>query len=387
MAVLDFTTLTEVDINSNLSVAQTVVSWTDMDNADTAYTYYDFGAGHITGEWTVTWDFEISGLDNSGEWVLWMAIGNMPGLPGSAEIDQGFNLYAYKYFNNLWVRCDKVGTHATGNTYELISTPASGHLWGTLTHNADNSYNLYYHDDAERTSQVHTANFTIDSQAFQHMGFGRSMDTGTDLTTGYIQNVDVVGFSVTSPTYYQDHFAFHHPVPVQTGDRFGNVRYTNGGNLWYNVIDDFTGSSSWDSIEHQLDVDMSWDIINDKAQSISWDILNDKTQNFSWDILNGLLQQTSWHIHPAIIEYIQQAKSKSLQFHFLVRRIQTGFEVTPIIKNFNVTGEITTSHKVRPIVLDTFEINQIQTSFELREAIQTNFTVIATNNNTRRVYP
>jgi hypothetical protein len=184
----------------------------------------------------------------------------------------------------------------------------------------------------------------------------------------------------------QDQFFAHEPYPVGTQDRFGNVRYTTGGNVWYNVLDCSDASISWD-ILNDTDVSTSWDILNDLTEDTSWDIINDETQDFSWDILNDLLQSTSWHIHPAIIEFIQQYLIGYVKTNFEINKLTTGYAVKPLTTNFNVTGEIVLDHRVQPIVLDTFEINQIQTSFKLREAIQTNFKACPVNDNTRREFP
>jgi hypothetical protein len=184
----------------------------------------------------------------------------------------------------------------------------------------------------------------------------------------------------------QDHFAFHHPVPVQTGDKFGNVRKPVGGNVWYNVVDDARADASWDILNDETQ-DISWDILNDETQNFSWDILNDVTQDFSWDILNDLLQGTSWHIHPAIIEYIQQYLIGYLKTNFEIKKLTTGYAVKPITTNFNVTGEIDTSHKVKPLILGSFKIKYIQTSFAIREPLIYNYKAVPVNDNTRREFP
>ena len=69
MAIQDFTTWTEVDVESAITVTSSSVSWVNLDRDDDSYVYRDFGAGAFRSNWTHYFDFVFSSADNLGATV------------------------------------------------------------------------------------------------------------------------------------------------------------------------------------------------------------------------------------------------------------------------------------------------------------------------------
>ena len=211
----------------------------------------------------------------------------------------------------------------------------------------------------------------------------------------------------------------HHPDFTPLGDKCKNTRYTTGGDVWYQVVDDFDQDTSWDilnewvqttawDILNSFDSNTAWDILNDFLQAVSWDVLNDFDQSTSWDILNifdqdtswdiinetiiqtawdllnDFIQDTSWHIHPAAIPYIAQFLINKIRSEFGMERLISNFETSPVGTNFTISSVIEDNVSLKPIDIDTcFIIVPVGYSFTLTNDIVSNFKITRVLNNTR----
>ena len=214
----------------------------------------------------------------------------------------------------------------------------------------------------------------------------------------------------------------HHPDYGPLGDICKNTRYTTGGNIWYQVVDDFDKDTSWDilnewvqttawDILNDFDNNTAWDIINDFLQAVSWDVLNTFVQSTSfdiintfdrdtswdvinewieqtaWDILNDFIQNTSWHIFPASIPYIAQFLINRIRSNFGMELLTSTFEVSPVGTNFTISRVIEDNVSLKPIDIDTsFIIVPVVYTFTLTDSITSNFKITRVLNNTRTPY-
>jgi hypothetical protein len=74
-----------------------------------------------------------------------------------------------------------------------------------------------------------------------------------------------------------------------------NTRYSVGGNVWFDVIDDPYQATAWDILNDNPQ-DTAWDILNHNIQPIAWDVLNQINRDIAWDMLNANFQDTAWDI-------------------------------------------------------------------------------------------
>jgi hypothetical protein len=177
----------------------------------------------------------------------------------------------------------------------------------------------------------------------------------------------------------------HEPYPVPVGDRCKNTRFTTGGDIWFDVIDDFTQDTSWD-ILNEWAQSISWDILNSFDQDTSWDIMNEWVQDTSWDVLNDFAQGTSWHIHPAVIEYITQFVLKYVETNFSISNPDVmSFVIKPTVSNFVISNVMDDNvNLLETNSLMTFEIRPVTTTFSLRHPLVSNFRITRVLDHTRR---
>lgn len=98
MATEDFTTYTEVDPDTVITVIAAKVSWDDLDPRDVeSLVYDDKGAGHFSGDFTHLFEIDLSGFssDNQlvGYWVLANMVGDLFDMAGASADGHCFYLY------------------------------------------------------------------------------------------------------------------------------------------------------------------------------------------------------------------------------------------------------------------------------------------------------
>jgi len=88
MAYENFSSYTEVDEGTNVTVATNKVSWVDLDRDETSYLYKDKGANYFDGDFTHQFECQCSGRDAGNPlfayWVLANDIGNLKTLVDAA---------------------------------------------------------------------------------------------------------------------------------------------------------------------------------------------------------------------------------------------------------------------------------------------------------------
>jgi len=213
----------------------------------------------------------------------------------------------------------------------------------------------------------------------------------------------------------------HHPFPVPIGDRCKNTRYTTGGDIWFNVVDDFDQDTSWDIINcteqdtswdiiNCTEKDTSWDIINDHNQDTSWDIINctdqdtswdivgstdqdtswdiqnEWTQNTSWDIIKDFAQDISWQIWRTIYPYIQEFVIKFAKTNFDLPVLNRNISVKPIIHNYGVSNVIEDDFSVigNPEG-QSFKLKTTVFNFSIKNPLISNITIFRVSNYTGEV--
>ena len=204
----DFSTYTESDEGSDLTVTSTKVDAVDSSNRDTNIVYKDFTAGYFSGDFTVRFEVYVSAIANFGILVCWgmsQAAESVKTTEASGDNSEDEDAIIFRSYHN-------------GTTKEFNFNILTDGAFGTKTVILNNySYDTLYFVTIARDNSAganSTGQYTITIRTTSHTGsvvgtdtfdapaseqndfrynFGiDSYDTGSDLyTTGYVQNMEI----------------------------------------------------------------------------------------------------------------------------------------------------------------------------------------------------
>lgn len=188
----DFTTYTEIDPNSHITVTTTKVEWSGLDRNEEAYVYKDFGVGFF-GDFEHDVEIEEStGSTNgaiSGFWIISNVIDDMQthwtgtqGLVFLGNYDAGNHRFIIRDGNSgnqdIWVG--------------LADT-----LYYCIVTRVGNTFTVKLYDDVPRTNLKATLSVACSVTTFRYLYSCSSFDSGVGLSTGYSQN-----FNLNLPPVY-----------------------------------------------------------------------------------------------------------------------------------------------------------------------------------------
>lgn len=196
MATEDFTTYTETDPNSRITVTSAKVSWSGLTRNETAYVYADKGAAHFSGDFTHHFDGEStseSASDSIGNfWMLANAVKNMQALDTDGDdylacfyFDQTPLIFLRERDSSTNYQDFYSGASATQYWYECERDETVG-TYGTIY--------LRIYSDSGRTTLLDTLSVTLHTSKkdFQYIYATNTLNSGTTSShTGYVQNLDL----------------------------------------------------------------------------------------------------------------------------------------------------------------------------------------------------
>jgi hypothetical protein len=162
---------------------------------------------------------------------------------------------------------------------------------------------------------------------------------------------------------------------TSTSDMFMNS--PNGGDVWYDVLNDEYRNTAWD-ILHTFKQNIAWDILNDSQQNFAWDILHTFAQTIAWDILNASDQDFSWSVFAQTLYYIQRFLIKQICFDFGIKEpVDFDWEIyNPLEFTYIAQSSLINSMYLKNMAIDTIRIaNPTQYSFQIYNPLD--FTFIA----------
>ena len=123
MAKETFTSYTEVDPGSAITVAANTITWTELSSrADDSYVYYDFGANYFSGDFTHKFKINVSDMDTSiafwFPWALANSVNDMKGIDNAGESFIAFGLHNTGTFDMYLYVCES-GNLSTDNSLNL----------------------------------------------------------------------------------------------------------------------------------------------------------------------------------------------------------------------------------------------------------------------------
>jgi len=196
MAVENFTTYTEVDPNSHLTVTSTKVTFTNISRNEDCYLYSDKGTGHFDGNFehllTINTTAESNYSTNS-YWGLFNSIDDAN--------NAGDGLYLIVRYNSglgepralrIYEKESSTAYYTSAFEYSLstdyylkIKRDESVGTYGTLY--------CYIYSDSDRTTLVSTLTLTLHSkQDLRYVYAAQSQYDGSSMArSGYIENLDL----------------------------------------------------------------------------------------------------------------------------------------------------------------------------------------------------
>lgn len=191
----DFTGYTEVDPDTDVTVAENTLTVDTMDRTGDTYVYADKGAGAID-QFEHRFEFVISAVDDNGIMIPW-AVSNVV---EDAAYWQTNDSQALECRPQKSGGTFRVGLHCAEDVVgyydytEAVSVGAT--YYCTVDRNSDTTARLRIYDDAARTSLVDTLQVTIPSGRTWRYLFALVNYTpgtyGGDAASGTVANLEIV---------------------------------------------------------------------------------------------------------------------------------------------------------------------------------------------------
>lgn len=198
MAIEDFTTYTEVDPNSHITIdsAAKITQW--LDRNEDAYLYKDKGVDHFPGDFEIL--FEHRSYLNGGDANK---LTNIMGLSNQVDDMSGWAAHG------LVIECDDWEGHPlcylliVGVGYSAGAVLNYNTLYYCKLKRVGNVVTVYWYSDAARTIQVASATKTDAakiSARYLYACVSRNQAVTRPATEQYIQNVDCQDIVIVAPT-------------------------------------------------------------------------------------------------------------------------------------------------------------------------------------------
>ena len=229
MAYEDFTTYSEVDPDSKLSITASKITWTDISRDDSAtYTYKDYGTNHFNADFEFLFTTRpVSAAYDSAYWLMLLTNELVTAITTTYfgiyyNSLAAANLTLYENYGSTYTDASSVLTE--GNIlYPKWKRNESVGTYGTLY--------LYIYSDADRTVLVDTLSLTLHGKVdYKYItAFYLANSANTTNFTGYIENLDL-----QEPQSYSESASVIVGA-VSSADR--DVDYTrNASNLIGNLV-------------------------------------------------------------------------------------------------------------------------------------------------------
>lgn len=181
MAVEDFTTYTEVDGDSTLTVISTRITGTAQDCTTTSYVYDDKGASHF-GDFEHLITVDIDTVPDAGGFGAW-SCSTVYGDWTMIDYEPGMALYIYDdaYYVQLYNMDDLTKDYYNGIATTYYLTIERSSTTGTCK----------IYDDSGRTNLVDTLSLTVDNDACRYIQGHFSRNGASGNVTFYTENLDL----------------------------------------------------------------------------------------------------------------------------------------------------------------------------------------------------
>jgi hypothetical protein len=289
MANENFTTYTEVDPNSHITVTTSRVTNAGIDRNEVCYIYKDCGIGHFSGDFE--WLFELKTFDNAGDPnkdVWGMGLSNTIG-SFDAQATHDLAIEFNDYNSSAWTYLVAKG---------VVYSSAIGLAYNTLYYckmkRVGNITTVYFYSDSGRTTLVGSIAVTDANKiSGRYLYILESNNAGVSRPSSdmYIQNLDLQEASAKTIAYSTDvlHKKLDIIVPnlaVTPTEKIANGTFENGTlNNW--EFDNETGpptvtTSDPHSGTYCCDVNKDTDLYNNVGDDDTGPLVSEITSFGFW---------------------------------------------------------------------------------------------------------
>lgn len=215
----DFSTYTEADANSRLTVTSSKVTWTNFSRYDTDhYVYKDYGSNHFNGDFEHLLSMQITGYSGdygyAGAWAMANVVDDWSGLQGASES----GLFVHQQHNTGTANAMACREVDSGSYYDSSYYSISLNTYYYLKIKRDESVGTYgtlytyIYSDSSRTTLLTTLSVALHSNKkdFRYLyGFqgGGWSDLSGRLISGFSENLDI---QESSPAPTTEERILHH---------------------------------------------------------------------------------------------------------------------------------------------------------------------------------
>lgn len=190
----DFTTYTETDPTSKITITSTKVDWAALSSGTSARVLVDKGASFFDGDFEIHWEGFLNTTTTDGSGGNAIAVANINNLSVANNTDdqlrvrfqdEGNARFNLQEGNGGSMVQDFDGLTLSTLYYCKFVRDESVGSFGTL-------YN-YVYSDSGRTTLVATQTLTLRGFVdFRYLYAMSGQESGTDSLTGYVQNFDII---------------------------------------------------------------------------------------------------------------------------------------------------------------------------------------------------
>lgn len=192
MAIVDFTTGTEVDPGSKITVSSTKTDWAACATNSVSMVYKDYGSAYFAGDYEHLWEAYLDSGTTNGDGAVNWGLANVTTLNFGSTVDYhavlvsdegSFWCFLREYSTTVYQDYDTGMSYGTLYYMKTKRDEAVG-TYGTL-------YN-YVYSDSGRTTLVHSQTITLHENAdFQYLYSFSAKGSAGGTLTGYTQNFDL----------------------------------------------------------------------------------------------------------------------------------------------------------------------------------------------------
>lgn len=252
MAIEDFTTFTEVDPNSKITVTASRVTWAALHRDEDAYVYKDKTAGYFAGNFEHQFTLRITGMTNqgiaiNGVWALTNLLDDLTGIEVAsgdylvlqiADKTRQINFAEFNggtyYACSAYVLSDDTSYYLTIKRDETVGT------YGALY--------CYIYSDVTRATLLDTLSLSLHDKIdfrYIHAVISRDANDNTTNTSGYTEALELISNISTPIVSTQKCSAVSDTTATGNGtiEDLGLGSVTQHGHCWATSIDPTTADS------------------------------------------------------------------------------------------------------------------------------------------------
>ena len=215
----DYTTFTEVDPNSHITIINATHVNTTIILDESAYIYKDMGANYFGNNFTNYVDAQIKNPTSTSGWAVVWAISDYVGSISEMRANSAPAIHVFAQHLSGTRMCFGLTEEYNGIEYKVIDSPYSGYGWYYFTIIKDETnMTCFVHTDSARTSLLSTLELTLhDDWEFKYIYGVNSYDANAPTI---IANHDIAYLDIGEVGFAEHFFESSETITLSVTDRF-----------------------------------------------------------------------------------------------------------------------------------------------------------------------